>query len=223
MPTIPLPLTGAATTEAVAVPCSSSSVGVEGLGVQRDRVRPPGELLVREVDAGVDHRHRDARARARSSSLTPMCDGHHSLRRERVGELAEEAARAARVGADRHVGRHGADEPAALEARQQPLRGPARQAPERERGVDQPAAGAAQRGHGRGAADVVELDERARVGLQPREGARARGDRLFRDARARPPAAAEQQQRATTPISAMRRTARDTVAAIVRDDGQSRP
>ena len=84
------------------MPCSSSCVGGEGLRVQRDRVRAAGELLVREVDAGVDHRHRDAGA-----GRDPVADADVRRpplrRRERVGELAEEAARVARVGAERHV------------------------------------------------------------------------------------------------------------------------
>src|SRR4029079_1313790 len=37
-------------------------VGGGRLVVERDRVRTAGELLVREVDARVDHRHGDARA-----------------------------------------------------------------------------------------------------------------------------------------------------------------
>jgi hypothetical protein len=104
---------------------------LERLGVQREGVGPAGELLVREVDARVDHRQRHpgaGRDPVRGSDVRrPPFRG-----RERVAELAEEAARVAGVGADRDVRHDGTHEPSALELRKQPLRLPAREAPEPE-------------------------------------------------------------------------------------------
>ena len=77
MPTIPLPLTGAPTTEAVAVPCSSSwlaskvcvfSAIVFGRPANSSCERSTPESIIVTGTPGPGAIH----------SLTPMCDGHHS-------------------------------------------------------------------------------------------------------------------------------------------------
>ena len=141
-------------------------VPVEAHRVQRDRVRPGGELLVFQVDAGIDHRQRYPRPGRREAVGADVRDPP-LRRRQRVGELAEEPGFAARLGSDGHIRRHRADKAAAKKPREKALRRPARQAPELERRRDQLAAGLAQAaGDGR-PPHAVELDERARVRLEP--------------------------------------------------------
>ena len=156
-------------------------VGGGGLGVQRG-----------SCSAG--RRTPRARGRRRSRSSSPARPGPGATqsvdadvsgpplgRRERVGELAEEAARAARIGADRHVGGDRADESlraaarAAGAARSQLGRRQSASAGEISLPPARRSAGAA-----RPPRIAVELDERARVGLQPLEGPRSRRDRLSR-------------------------------------------
>ena len=189
---MPLPLTGAPTTEATAVPCSSSVVGGRG-----------SACSARSCSAG--RRTPRARGRRPSRSSSPARRARAAIqsvdadvrapplgRRERVGELAEEAACAARSVPIGRSGRDGAGEPAALEARQQALRGPARQAPERSDGaISSPparrSAGMARARRGRG---------RARPACAGRPAAlrSAAGVTGCPSARARPPERPMQQQ-----------------------------
>ena len=87
-------------------PVRVAVAGAEHLGVQRFRARPPGELRVRQVEAGVDHGDRLARARRLGAVGADHLDPPLG-RDERVarGDVADDAYGA--------VGLGGADEPGA--------------------------------------------------------------------------------------------------------------
>ena len=154
------------------MPCSSSSLTGVGHRVEREGVRPGGELLVREVDPGVDHRQRHSRSRRRPAVGADVRDPPFRGR-EWVG-VTEEPGGAAGLRSDRNVRSDRADEPAPQEPREHALRAPAREPPERERRGDQLAAGPSQRRGRRRATNAVELDERPRVGLEALERSKAR-------------------------------------------------